>query len=98
MTARTIPELGVEIRELRRELRGYVDTHEREHTRIDRAHERMDGTMAGLRKDVQANTDHHTREGGQWSVIKWLIGTNLAVLVALLAAILALLRDSHVIA
>jgi hypothetical protein len=74
----TIPELGAEMRALRYELRAYVDRHEHELERI--------------RLDVQLNSEWRLARQAQESVLRWLIGSNLAALIGLGIAIVALLE------
>lgn len=95
----TIPELGVEIRELRRELRGYVEGHDREHSRLlteaARDHAQLTEELHGVRSEllpaVRENTDWRIRRAGQEALIKWLVGSNAAVLIGLGVMIFALL-------
>lgn len=96
---RTIPELGVEIRELRRELRGYVQGHDREHARMvvesERTATRLANDVHELRLDilpaVRENTEWRITRLGQEQLIKWLVGSNAAVLLGLGVMIVALL-------
>lgn len=95
----TIPELGVEIRELRRELRGYVQGHDREHVRMmdesTRAHQMMTADVHTIRNEllpaVRANTEWRLTRLGQEQLIKWLVGSNAAVLAGLGISLVALL-------
>lgn len=97
----TIPELGVEIRELRRELRGYVQGHDREHVRMmaesARAHQMMTEDVHQIRNEllpaVRANTEWRLTRLGQEQLIKWLVGSNAAVLAGLGISVVALLLD-----
>lgn len=73
---RGLPELGVEMRALRYELRAYVDRHDREHRRLHVA--------------IRENTQYRTDQQAQARILRWLVGSNLAALLMLGLAVLAL--------
>ena len=81
----TIPELGAELRSLRYELRTYVERHDREHERLGMASDRQATTLAG---EVAQNTTWRTTRQAQESLVKWLVGSNLAVLAGLVLLII----------
>lgn len=97
--------LRVELRGLREELRAYTRRHEREHeaivTEARYQHERLSHEVADLEAAilpaVRANTEERIRTAGRDSVLKWLIGSNLGVIAAVMIAALALLRDAGAI-
>lgn len=73
--------LAVEIRAMRDELRSYSHRHAADHARLELIIDRD-------REEIDANTDWRLRRQGQEVLLRWLVGSNVGVIVALGALIL----------
>ena len=81
----TLREVGIEVAhlrddfiELRQELRAYIATHADAHKVIE--------------SEVRMNTDWRKERQVYEGLVKWLVGSNLAVLVGLVIGVLVFLR------
>lgn len=70
--------LQVEVRALRSELQAYCQRHEHE--------------LDELRQDIRSNTQHRLQTEAQLRILKWLIGSNIGVLVGVVVVLLTYLR------
>lgn len=91
---RTIPELGAELRALRHELAGYISRHDREHDALRNAVERETADICRDIESLSSSIDAHDswiikREAYE-QLVRWLVGSNVGVLVGLIITMLAL--------
>jgi hypothetical protein len=84
----TIPELGAEVRGLRDELRAYVQRHDREHERLGKDHRQH---LAELNVAIAANTEFRMQRQAYEHLVRWLVGSNVGVLIGLCITVAAIL-------
>lgn len=79
---------SIEIRALREELRGHIARHDAEHERQRREHGEL---LRELRAEVDANTIWRHERQALEGLVRWLVGSNVGVLIAAVITLLALL-------